>query len=339
MGVEKNNCYVFLVLACSMFFLQPAFSSENEPVEPKEIKQVDFPLSYGEIKAAALYWYSNQSGMGYTTSPQSTFTTSDFSGGHLVNPNYDWEPGFRIDLAYGFNKSHWSIGADLIWYHGKGRGSQNTEATEGLFPAFSFASDSLSTDYANSATIDWKLHFTLFDVLTSYEWCVNSWFSLIPSLGLRNGWIAEKSEIQYQGGTYAAGADIVLLNSHFYGIGPRLALKPQFLLGKGFSFYAEGAGTFFAGWFNIKQSETFLGASRAFLDRKVSGGRWAVDTTAGLVYTYSISNRSSISFDLGFDYLVFFSQNEFVRASQFSVQKQGTALSLFGLHASLGSRF
>ncbi len=297
------------------------------------------PSGRFDLRGDFLYWYSNQSGMGYTTSSKSTFTTSDFSAGSLVRPTYDWDPGLRLDASYGFDHSHWSLGADLIWYRGVGSGFKRTEAIRGLFPAFSFADDTLSTDYVKSASIHWTLHSTIFDLLSSYEWVCNSYFTLIPSLGLRNAWLSENASIRYKGGTYQAGTDTVHLKSHFYGVGPRLALKPQFLLGKGFSFYAEGAGAAFSGWFDVDQSEKFLGATRATLSRKVFGLRWGVDATAAFVYTYDISNKMNVSFDLGFDYFIFFRQNEFVHGSQYTLRKQGTALTLYGGHAAVGFHF
>jgi len=292
-----------------------------------------------DLRGDFIYWYSNQSGMAYTNQAQSTFSTSNFSSGTLINPTYDWEPGVRVDAAYGFDHSYWYLGADVIWYRGKGSGSQTTTSTNGLFPVLSFANNSLSSDYANYAAINWTLYTTIFDILAYYDWIYNSYLTLTPSLGLRNVWLTEKATVHYQGGTYQAAPDIVNLRSNFYGIGPRLAFKPKFLLGRGFSFYAEGAGAVFGGWFDVTQSETFLSTTRAFLKRDVSGLRWGVDATSGLLYIYELNSQSNISFDLGFDFMWFNEQNEFVHGSQFTLPEQGASLMLYGGHAAFGFRF
>jgi len=320
---------------------EPATDNQGSAITPCCMPaQCCRPSSRFDLRGDFIYWYSNQSGMGYTTQPQSTFTTSNFSAGTLISPTYDWEPGFRVDAAYGFDQSYWSVGADVIWYRGKGHGSQSTSVVEGLFPAFSFAADSLPTDYANFADIKWRLHSTIFDVLLSYEWVYNCYVTVIPSFGVRNVWLRERANVHYLGGTYEAGTDMVYLKSNFYGIGPRLALKPQFYLGRGFSFYAEGAGSVFARWLNLNQSEKFLSTTRASLTRKfTSGARWGVDTTAGFVYTYTFCNDTNISFDLGFDYFIFFRQNEFVHGPEYTLPSQGTSLMLYGGHAALGFRF
>jgi hypothetical protein len=309
------------------------------PQQPEPVSTQCPPSQRFDLRGDFIYWYSNQEGMGYTTKPQSALTTSYFSNHALVKPHFDWEPGFRIDAAYGFDGSYWSIGADVIWYHGKGRGSKSTETLNGLFPVFSFSDDTLPSDYVNDASIHWRLHATIFDVLTAYEWVCNSFFALIPSLGLRNVWLSERAHVHYEGGTFQAGTDKVHLKSGFYGVGPRLALKPRFLLGKGFSFYSEGAIAVFAGWFDVHQSEKFVGTTRAKLSRHISRTRWGIDTTAGFVYTYDINNKMNISFDLGFDYYLFFRQNEFVHGSQYTLKSQGRSLTLYGAHAAMGFRF
>ncbi len=277
--------------------------------------------------------------MAFTNKAQSTFTTSDFSNGTLVNPSYDWEPGLRVDAAYGFDRSYWYLGADVICYWGKGSGSQSTTSINGLFPALSFASDSLSSDYANSATFKWTLNTTIFDLLAYYDWVYNSYFTLTPTFGIRNAWLTQKAAAQYEGGTYQAAPDIVNLKSKFYGVGPRLAIRPKFLLGKGFSFYAEGAGAVFGGWFDVTQSEKFLSTTRASLKKDVSGVRWGVDATAGFLYVHELRCKSSVSLDLGFDFMWFNQQNEFVHGSQFSLPEQGSSLMLYGGRAALGYRF
>ena len=302
--------------------------------------QPEYPLPYRvDIRGDFIYWYSNQSGLGFTTKSESTFTTSNFSNGSLVDPSFDWDPGVRLDVIYGFDRSYWSLGADALWYGGTGSGSKNIGTTDGMFPALSFASSTLPTDYVTNSKINWRLNFTILDFFTSYEWVCNSYFALIPSLGLRNIWITEKAHVSYQGGTFQAGTDTVRLTSRFYGVGPRLALRPQVTFGQGFSFYAEGAGEFFGGWFDIHQNETFLGATLAKVNRDVSGIRWAVDTTAGVVYAYDISNTMNVSLDVGFDYSAYFDQNEFVHGSQYTLHSQGSALTLYGIHIAAGYRF
>ena len=233
----------FLVLSCSLFLvgaidapsaLSPGDTDTNSetPSQPlREIVQAPDncpaevcnpccpppcpPAWRFDLKGSFLYWYANQSGMAFTNKAQSTFTTSDFSNGTLVNPSYDWEPGLRVDAAYGFDRSYWYFGADVICYWGKGSGSQSTTSINGLFPALSFASDSLSSDYANSAKFKWTLTTTIFDLLAYYDWVYNSYFTLTPTFGVRNAWLTQNATAQYEGGTYQAEPDIVNLTSKF----------------------------------------------------------------------------------------------------------------------------
>jgi hypothetical protein len=317
---------------------EPSPTIQPEPSNKPMLEES--PASgYFDLKGSFLYWFSQQNGLGYTTKPESTFTTSDFSKGNLVHPHFDWEPGFRIDAAYKFKESHWTLGADYIWYHGKAHGSKSAEVTEGMFPALSFSDDTLPSDYIDKASMHWRLHANLFDVYAAYEWLCSSSFSITPSLGLRNVWLHQKAKADYSGGTFAAGTDTVHLKSRFYALGPRLAFKPQFFWGKCFSFYSEGGISVFGGWFNVHQNEEFLDVTRAKLHRKLTKVRWSLDATAGIVFSHDTSKNTQVSLDLGFDYMIFFRQNQFEHGSQYHLRSQGTALTLYGAHAALGLRF
>jgi hypothetical protein len=113
-------------------------------------------------------------------------------------------------------------------------------------------------------------------------------------------------------------------------------------LDKNVSLYVEGAGALLWGWFDVRQKETFLSTTTAFLHRNPGGIRWSADAIAGIAWEYLCSGRSAIksyAFDVGFDYLYFSKQYAFRHGPQFSLRSQNTYLILYGAHASARLQF
>jgi len=294
------------------------------------------------LRGDVLYWKSKQAGSDYTTKPDSIFTVLEFSKRPLVAPNFAWEPGFRLTADWAFANTGWLVGLQATRYSGKAGGTTKVGDMGGIFPALSFEDNTLPTDYATSARARWRLHTTLLDLFGAYEWRASPHFSLTPSLSARNAWISQHLSASYKGATFSAGTDHVKLRSSFYGVGPRIGLEPRWLVDKNVSLYVEGAGAVLCGWFDVRQKETFLSTTTAFLHRSPSGIRWSADVIAGIAWKYSCSPEAAIkayAFDLGFDYLYFSKQYMFRHGPQFSLRSQNTYLVLYGAHASARLQF
>jgi hypothetical protein len=315
--------------------------NENEPVSttppPEDDQGCPQQVS---LRGGFLYWFAKQNGLSFTNHSQSIFTTSDFTRSTLVHPDFEWKPGFELGTNYGFEDTFWSVDLDFIYYRGNARGHKSAEKNKGIFPALSFADNTLSSDYVTSAKTEWHLSTAILDATGAYEWDCNSWFSLTPSIALRDVWIREKIHATYRGGTYNAGSDVVRLRSRFYGVGPLLGLSSSFNVWDIFTLYGSASASYLAGWFHVRQKEAFLSKTRALLERDVFGGRWNGNFTLGVTLgTDFEKNTKSVELDLGFDYLFFTRQYEFAHGSQFSLPKRGKALILYGFHVSAEAHF
>lgn len=286
------------------------------------------------VSASWLYWSATQKGSDYTTRPSSVFATTNFADSSLVAATNDWESGFRLALDSSY-ASPWSVGLHITNYHGSAHGSKTAATTEGLFPTLSFANDTLPSDYVTSARIQGSLHTVLVDIVGARLWYSDGRLSLTPSISLRNAWITQRVSASYFGATFTAGADQVSLHSSFYGVGPRVGVKPKYWLGNGLSVYGEAAGAVLYGRFHAHQKETFLAATRASLNSNPHGLRWNADLTAGLSWEQS----DGYTADLGFDFLYFSKQYAFKHGSQFSLRDQDKGLFMYGMHLSAGLCF
>jgi hypothetical protein len=332
-------------IACTGLLLADEVLPENQnqpnsTTPPPENPQKEGIPQQVSLRGGFLYWFAKQNGLNFTNHSQSVFTTSDFTRSTLVHPDFEWKPGFELGTNYGFEDTFWSVDLDFIYYRGNARGHKSAEENKGMFPALSFADNTLSSDYVTSAKTEWHLSTAILDATGAYEWQCNQWFSLIPSIALRDVWIRENIHATYRGGTYNAGSDVVRMRSRFYGVGPLLGLTSNFNVWDIFTLYGSASASYLAGWFHIRQKEIFLSKTRALLERDVFGGRWNGNFTLGVTLgTDFEKNTKSVELDLGFDYLFFTRQYEFVHGSQFSLPKRGKALILYGFHVSAEAHF
>ncbi len=332
---------IIFSFACAGSLLADEIPAESEKHPDSTTPPPENPEDEGtpqrvSLRGGFIYWFAKQNGLNFTNHSKSVFTTTDFTRSTLVHPDFVWKPGFELGTNYGFEDSFWSVDLDFIYYRGIARGHKSAEKNKGMFPTLSFADNTLSSDYITSAKTEWHLSTTILDATGAYEWECNRWCSLVPSIALRDVWIREKIHATYRGGTFN-GSDVVRMRSRFYGVGPLLGLTSNFVVCDMFSLYASASASYLAGWFHVRQKEALF---RASLERDVFGGRWNGNFSLGITGSKDFeSNSSYVDLDIGFDYLFFTRQYEFIHGSQFSLPKRGKALILYGIHVSAAAHF
>ncbi len=295
-----------------------------------------FDLQY-RMKADILCWQAKQFGIQYTTSPESVYTTDDFSLGSTKEPCFEWNAGLRLSLEGSSPCSTWNGMLKLTYYKGLSHGHTTANDDQGIFPLLSFSPETFSTDYAEEADVHTRSIVTLVDALGVY--CPWRWgcASISPTIALRYACLRQNIHGSYQGGSYSAGSDKVTLRGDFYGIGPRAGLNGALLLSHGFRIYAEAAASLLCGKFDVSQEEEFLTVTRASLKRNKQSTRWNIDLSAGIDCVQCPSPCACFerySFGIGGDLLYFNRQYPFKHGPEFSVPHKDHSLLLYGLHLS-----
>lgn len=297
----------------------------------------------GSLSGGFLYWRSQQGGISYTNRAQSVLTTGNFTKSPLVGTHVEWNPGFELSASYGVCHSFWSFDLSFLQYQNDVSGHRTASNNNGFFPVLSFADTTLPSDYITSAKAHWHLSTSVLDATAMYREHCSSWFSLSPKIGFRDAWISQKVHADYSGGTFAAGSDSVRLKSGFYGIGPLFGILPKFTFGKVVSLYGDASISYLAGWFNIRQKETFLSELKASRHKDLFDWRWNAYLKGGLVLEKRFHRRcagmKSVALDLGYDYFFFSQQNEFKHGPQFTLPSRGKSLILQGIHVALAAHF
>jgi hypothetical protein len=185
------------------------------------------------ISIEALYWRAFEGGLD-TCIPEefSDIVTSDgivisrFNG-RGRDPNFTWNPGFRVGIGYEFDCSNWDIGAS--WTH-----------------FYSHAHDE-----NNETELRWNVNFDVIDIIAGYEIDLSSCFSMRTFVGLRGAKIDQVVHINE--------FDLITIDNDnkekLLGIGPLIGLEAEWNIGCGFSVYTNVSTSWLYGHYDVKLSE------------------------------------------------------------------------------------
>ncbi len=325
-----HNLKVFSSVCASALAIGSVFgeepSSEVESEQGQEGSLEDIPpyrmFTSSQLKdtkrlfvtGEVLFWKASEDQLGYATSSQETTTLRH---GHVQNPDFTWDWGFRVGFGYHIPHDHWDVSAIYTHFHSQAHGSAST--TNGaIFPTWQAPFGSSAGGYATHASSQWRLHLDLADLEIGKDFLVGKWLSLRPSIGVRGAWIYQKYDIDYSGGTAVPGGDTDLINmtNNCWGIGARVGLDTLWGLGKGFSIFGDGAYSLLSGYFNIHQKEQLEIARTKIVDisSHPSNGIGIGELSLGLQYDRLFKkNRYHLGIKLGYEFNYFFDQNQWIR--------------------------
>jgi hypothetical protein len=268
----KKNPILGIYLFLFSFF--PILSAENS-------------LTNIELEGEFLYWTAYQNDFGCATHSSPVFSTTDFLSNQIDKPTYSWRPGYRLsgyyDVFFG------EVGARFTSYQGALNERFTTSALDGFYPLFTLWNDKLPSDYTRFSSIYGNIDLWIVDAYAIFN-LLSQDILIYPKIGVRNLWLNQSYDVTYDGGTFAAGTDILFRSSKFYGVGPQIGVTGFFQLFGNFFLTGEALGTWYAGTFKDFQSETFLG--RTLTDQKLTQtySRYSIDLQAGIEWVGSFFN-------------------------------------------------
>jgi hypothetical protein len=300
------------------------------------------------LRADLLYFFPEEDSIAMTNKQTDLFTTADVTQKDVVDPNFHWDPGYRLGFGYVFRNSCWDMA--LLWTHFNTdihqHRSNHGDIGKGMFPIWSLSDDILPYDWVANAKMKWKLRLNLLDLDFGRSFAWKKTFFLRPYIGLRSTWIDQDIDVQYGGGIFANGLNLPALDStfgtdtidmdnDFWGIGPIVGLEPQINLGKGFRIYGAASGAVNYGYFDVDQKETYLTTTRFHLDRQLNRFSWIFDAAAGIMWkTFLKEERYALTFGVGWEYHIFFDQVK-LKKDEFGLVSHNRDLTLNGIDVSL----
>jgi len=292
-----------------------------------DTKDWDFFMS-----GAFTYWSASQDGMDLAVSssftPGATPTFFNPADAVVLFQKFSYKPGFKLALGGGTDFDQWAYAAHYTWYRSRTTVSTDRPPTPpvGLGQTGDWAIQSWNPQAANTNALSlnssWKASIDLVDAQLSRPYYLGTNLILEPFFGGQAGWIRQSLRLSY----VAIPADTVSNpvprnpvvshnNSHCWGIGPRIGLNTNWLMGAGFRFIGSGeANLLYTSYRTVAQRvDAADSADSNALSVKISKLN-VLRPNAGLNLglgwgMYADQNRWHFDLSATYDYYVFFSQN------------------------------
>lgn len=311
-----NPCQPHELLQC------PSIAAYNAPA------RIDIQCGWDVwADASFIYWMpnlENSEPVEYTTPPVSTLGTVYQS---FPNLDFKYKPGFKVGLGMSFDYDNWDASAEYTWLrgtHSRSAALSQEAVTDGGRYWSMWANPinvpvgagglGASTTAFNAS---WKLALNLLDFDLGRWFYVGSQLTMRPSVGARAAWIDQhrNSSLTSLVNTTLEITDNEKVDS--WGIGPRLGLDMNWMIGEGFRFFGNSEfDILFTRYHTSATSATLLNGVNSLVSNAKQGHintlRPHVDLELGIGWgTYFDCHKWHFDLSASYGYQVFWSQNMF----------------------------
>ena len=194
---------------------------------------------------AFLYWrasgdYLTEAFLDTSFSPDPNNQLNFLFNGRVVEPNFEYKPGFSVGLGYKFGCDQWDLYGNYTRFHSTvDNFIQAIPGSEILYATWlTFASPVLLSDVFQSVSSAWTIDLDFVDAELGRNFFLGRCLTFRPSLGLRALWITQKYDL-----TYVSSVDEVSVDSFnkssSWGIGPRINLHNTWNFCAGFKIFGD----------------------------------------------------------------------------------------------------
>jgi len=254
------------------------------------------------------------------TSDNSTFSND------LKQVHFGWDVGFRVGIGYGMKHDQWSTQAYYTWFHTRGKDSISSgpgtvhSTYLGNFYVDNVDGAGLSGPSYQKASIDWTIHFNMFDWELGRSFWISKSLALFPFLGIKGGWIHQSIHSKWQNpalsGAEFFNTGIENLKNNFWGIGPEAGINMKWSLVAGqIQFYLFGDFSGALMWGHWSFSDSFKNdlPQQVSVDlQNINSGASMLRTFMGFGWDANLSqNRYRLSTKLGYEMQFWLNQLQF----------------------------
>ena len=275
------------------------------------------------ITADWLIWQAKENGLGYVIKNDSTSTTN-LADADIKNPAFDWDFGFRVGLGWNTPHDGWDLYANWTWFDTHASDHTHAGSSKHLFPVYAHPFE-VDNGVAQNSEAHWRLHLNMIDLELGREFFVSKWVTLRPFVGLRNAWVRQKFDCEYEQISHSGSlqeAEVEMVNN-YWGLGLRTGLNTQWGLGAGFSIYGNAAISLLYGFFHLEQEQeqtiatvesTFMDLEQSYhIDRAIS------ELALGIRWDHMFSDDNyHFGIQAGWEHLMFWGQNQMQRFVSFT---------------------
>lgn len=298
------------------------------------------------ITADFIWWKTTIAEMEYATTgivDGGTFVPlgSSTKRGHVNQPDFDFEPGFKIGAGLDFAYDGWDLYAQYTWLNGDTeRNSVSAHRGNGaatLFPVVFENGRRRSRAIAKESS-HWRQHFNVVDLELGRNFFISRRLTLRPHFGLKSAWITENWRLKLKQVPNLTEA-IVRRKQTLWGIGTRGGLDTVWHFSRNWGLYADIAATALWSDFHVKAKDktstpqtTYVGNlnTKEVITKIIP----ILETGLGLTYmTWFNNDEYMLEFSAGWEEQVWLDFNNFV-----DFNRTGN-LSVHGLTLKVGFAF
>jgi len=268
--------------------------------------------------------------------------------GKIYAPKANWDPGYRLALAFFTPFDDWNIQLSSSYFKTKAKMITEMENTPddfggpGIMPLSAGAAPvneiwgGLTTARWGYAQAVWKINFRDAEIALNRNYCFGTYLSILSGFGIKAIWINQNYRVAYRNGNWVDYIGVFFLNhinyndvylkSSSYGIGPIFNFDTEWRLGYQWKVIAKGSfallGTRFSSLRSDVDDATDQGLIEHHIEFKLRNKFWTfrpyTKFDIGLGWNictnmYGSSNQN-IGLSLLYEIQTFWKQNEFIQS-------------------------
>lgn len=200
------------------------------------------------ITSDFIFWQALEDGLEYAASTHTALTADTIdappTNGRVLNVDFGWHPGVKVGMGGCTERDNWDI--YLQWTHLVSHNNTSSEIpTDGfLIPATVFPSTSLAA--RDQAFSSWRCIYNTIDLEVGRSFYLGKQWVTRFYGGVRSGWIRQTYNTEYT--DVVASTNLVEIGTvrdrntfNTWGLGPRVGVDFNWLLGCGFSLFEKNA--------------------------------------------------------------------------------------------------
>ncbi len=279
------------------------------------------------LTAEFIWWRVQEDGLNYVFSgvaPEADLTSA--SKGHLHQPKFQYEPGFKVGFGLKFKHDGWDLYANYTWIRTSFSDTRNTvrnSSTSNFLNLWGFGNGGpalLAVLNPGRSTAEWSLHFNALDLELGRNFWISQWLTLRPHFGMKFSWIDQEYDLKFDN----VGGSIILEGSNYrmyndqdaFAVGLRGGLDAAWYLWRKWCIFGELAISAMWNDFDIKRKDKALTEDGNYTSLRLSRNSHTVtgvlELALGLRFETTFHNDDYLfRLQAGWEEQIWFDQNQF----------------------------
>ena len=241
------------------------------------------------------------------------------TGNNTVQMNFDWKPGFKIELGTDAGKDNWSAAARYTWFHF----TQSKDFVTPNLPVGRFSPYWFNNEISGAGVqigpflvdADWKLKLDMIDVELSRAGFMGKSFTFAPFWGLRGLRLDQQYTMLLLSTVTLPPQAFSKYNIDSWAVGARTGFNSSWQIGGGFELLANTALNALYSNYKLRRFETQAAnptQTIVYRENNRPAIRPIMEILLGVNWgTYLMKNRIHMNLSANYEFNIWWNQNMF----------------------------